>query len=216
MLNKKYYALLMLCMLAACGNHIVPGTPTAARVMAAEYVGKLFGADPVRVNEEPIVVMNTTVVHTLLTDRVCDVSLKKNSVANEYGWVGTDIKCSLPGTGSNAILPSIEIIPPEAHKAELTEAQQAQKHAEDLDAMDKFMLIKTVRDTEKLKGVFDVEAKNIVISAPGLATITYGANKKVRITFAYDSSSRSSFDEEKSVLKYPTGFHVLSYIELNK
>lgn len=90
---KPLFAVLVLIALSACGERAEPGTPLAARFMAAEYVGKLYAVDPVHVKQEPVVDGETAKVTALFQNKACDLTLTKNMTANQYGWVTSTIDC---------------------------------------------------------------------------------------------------------------------------
>ncbi|MYM92643.1 hypothetical protein GTP90_02070 [Rugamonas sp. FT81W] len=71
-----------------------PGSPLAARLLAAQYVGQSQGADPVRVNEEPVIQAGTATVKTVFgTNQECTVKLVRSHDETRYGWLVERVAC---------------------------------------------------------------------------------------------------------------------------
>ncbi|ABO59754.1 hypothetical protein LA345_40560 (plasmid) [Burkholderia vietnamiensis] len=80
-------------LLSACGEHAQPGSSLAARYAAAEFVGKTYNVDPVRVKDEPVIVGDTANVITEFDGGTCRLELGKQVDANQYGWLAKKIAC---------------------------------------------------------------------------------------------------------------------------
>jgi hypothetical protein len=80
-------------LLSACGEHAAPGSSLAARFAAAEFVGKAYNVDPVRVNDEPVISGDIANVVTVFNGGMCKLELEKKVDANQYGWLAKKIAC---------------------------------------------------------------------------------------------------------------------------
>ncbi|MGB8419664.1 hypothetical protein [Paraburkholderia sp.] len=80
-------------LLSACGEHAEPGSSLAARFAAAEFVGKAYNVDPVRVNDEPVISGDTANVTTVFNGGMCKLELVKKVDANPYGWLARKVAC---------------------------------------------------------------------------------------------------------------------------
>lgn len=81
-------------LLAACGEHAPAGSPLAARFAGAEFVGKAYDVDPVRVNDDPIISGDTAKVGAEFLHGVCKLDLVRKVDANQYGWLVTKVVCA--------------------------------------------------------------------------------------------------------------------------
>lgn len=73
---------------------VAPGSPLAARLLAAAYVGETSGFDPVYVNEEPVIRGDKAMVRTVYgTNKGCTVGMVRSAADREYGWLVTAIAC---------------------------------------------------------------------------------------------------------------------------
>lgn len=85
--------LIATALLSACGEHAQPGSPLAARFAAAEFVGKAYNVDPVRVRDEPVILGDTANVNAEFDGGTCKLELVKKVDANRYGWLAKKVAC---------------------------------------------------------------------------------------------------------------------------
>ena len=65
-----------------------PGTPLAARFLAAKYVGMTQSVDPVRVNDAPIIEGNRATAKAVFGKGAeCTVRMVRAESEKEYGWM---------------------------------------------------------------------------------------------------------------------------------
>jgi hypothetical protein len=85
----------LVSLLTACGERAEPGTPLAARFLAAKFVGEAHMADPVVVRDEPVINGDTATVKTEFgKNKGCTVELVRSDSEKEYGWLVKAIACA--------------------------------------------------------------------------------------------------------------------------
>ncbi|MDR5799033.1 MULTISPECIES: hypothetical protein [Caballeronia] len=93
-MKRLSMVLIVPVLLSACGEHAQPGSSLAARYAAAEFVGKAYNVDPVRVKDEPVIVGETANVTTEFDGGTCKLVLVKQVDADQYGWLAKKIACN--------------------------------------------------------------------------------------------------------------------------
>ena len=75
-----------------------PGSLLAARLLAAEYVGKAYRADPVRVDQAPSIQADRATVKTVFgVGKECMVRMVRANFEKKYGWLVENMTCSQAG-----------------------------------------------------------------------------------------------------------------------
>ena len=75
-----------------------PGTPLGAQYLAAQYVGMTQGADPVRVNDAPIIDGNRATAKAVFGNGAeCTVRMIRAESEKEFGWM---VEASACGSAS--------------------------------------------------------------------------------------------------------------------
>lgn len=75
-----------------------PGSALAARFLAAEYVGKLHNADPVRVDQPPTIEADhATVITNFGVSKKCTVRMVRSNLEKKHGWLVESLACVQAG-----------------------------------------------------------------------------------------------------------------------